>query len=65
LGSLANQGVPGLEIRERQLNGEPGVVVTRDGRVFSAILVAVADGRIRQVFVQINPERLRHVGASN
>jgi RNA polymerase sigma-70 factor (ECF subfamily) len=62
LRAFTSQDVPGLSIHERTLNDEPAVVVFQDGRAFSAILVAVADGKIRQVFVQIDPERLRHVG---
>jgi RNA polymerase sigma-70 factor (ECF subfamily) len=29
----------------------------------AAILVSVADGKIRHVFIQIDPDRLRHVGS--
>jgi RNA polymerase sigma-70 factor (ECF subfamily) len=47
---------------ERVLNGEPAIVAFRDGRAFAAILVSVAEGRIRHVFMQIDPDRLRHLG---
>jgi RNA polymerase sigma-70 factor (ECF subfamily) len=48
--------------QERVLNGEPAFVAFRDGRAVAAVLVSVEDGKIRRVFVQIDPERLRHVG---
>jgi RNA polymerase sigma-70 factor (ECF subfamily) len=54
--------VPPVEIQERTLNGEPAVVGFRDGRAFAAIFVSVADGKIRHVFVQSDPERLNHIG---
>jgi RNA polymerase sigma-70 factor (ECF subfamily) len=54
-----------LRVEERTLNGEPAVVAFQAGRAIAAILVSVADDRIRHVFLQIDPERLGHVGASN
>jgi RNA polymerase sigma-70 factor (ECF subfamily) len=47
------------------LNGEPAAVAFKDGRAIAAILVAVADGKIRHVYMQSDPERLRHVGPLN
>jgi RNA polymerase sigma-70 factor (ECF subfamily) len=43
------------------LNGEPAVIAVRDGRAVAAVLVSVADGQIRHVFVQLDPERLRRI----
>jgi RNA polymerase sigma-70 factor, ECF subfamily len=48
--------------QERVLNGEPAFVAFRDGRAVAAVLITVADGKIRHVFVQIDPERLRRLG---
>jgi RNA polymerase sigma-70 factor (ECF subfamily) len=56
---------PGIEFQERTLNGEPAVVVFQDGRAASAILVSVADGKVRHVFIQVDRERLSHVGLPN
>jgi RNA polymerase sigma-70 factor (ECF subfamily) len=56
---------PEALFRERTLNGEPAVVAFRDGRAVRAILVSVVDGRIQQVFLQLDPARLRHVGPPN
>jgi RNA polymerase sigma-70 factor (ECF subfamily) len=47
---------------ERILNGEPAVVAFREGKPFAAILVSVAEGKIRHVFMQVDPERLKHLG---
>ncbi|AKU96003.1 RNA polymerase sigma-70 factor [Labilithrix luteola] len=59
---FAKQNVAPVEIQERTLNGEPAVVALRDGQPIAAILVSVADGQIRHIFLQIDPERLRHIG---
>jgi RNA polymerase sigma-70 factor (ECF subfamily) len=64
--AFADQAVsPRPEVRERALNGEPAVVAFLNGRATSAVLVSVEDGKIRRVFVQSDPERLRHVGPPN
>jgi RNA polymerase sigma-70 factor (ECF subfamily) len=58
----ARQDVPRPDICERLLNGEPAAVAFVEGRAIAAILVSVADGKIRHVFMQTDPDRLRHVG---
>jgi RNA polymerase sigma-70 factor (ECF subfamily) len=64
--AFARQDVtPLLEIHERTLNGEPAVVAFRDGEAVSAVLVSLANGKIQQVYVQLDPARLRHVGPPN
>jgi RNA polymerase sigma-70 factor (ECF subfamily) len=59
--AVTPQGAVGSSVRECQLNGQPAVLVMRDGRPYAAILLAVADGRIRQVFIHADPARLRSV----
>ena len=44
------------------LNGQPATVFVRDGRPDAALLISIADGRIRSVFVQADPRRLTHLG---
>jgi RNA polymerase sigma-70 factor (ECF subfamily) len=64
--AFASQDVsPPLEFHERMLNGEPAVVAFREGRPFSAILISVANGKIQEVFLQLDPEHLRHIGQPN
>ena len=55
----------GVVIRERELNGEPAVVAFVDGQAVLAVLVSVADGKIRHLFLHADAERLRHVGPPN
>jgi RNA polymerase sigma-70 factor (ECF subfamily) len=63
--ALASQSVPRGEVHERTLNGQPAAIITKSGRVVLAVLVAVADGKIRRIFMQADPDRLRHVGQLN
>jgi RNA polymerase sigma-70 factor (ECF subfamily) len=44
-----------LRRRECFLNGEPAIVVLRDGRAYAALLASVADAKISQIFVHGDP----------
>lgn len=59
--AFAKQNAGPTEVQERTLNGEPAVVAFRDGQPIAAILLSVADGQIRHIFLQLDTERLRHV----
>jgi RNA polymerase sigma-70 factor (ECF subfamily) len=52
-----------LQIEERELNGQPALVLFDGERPSAAILLAVADGKIQRVFFHADLERLGHVGA--
>jgi RNA polymerase sigma-70 factor, ECF subfamily len=49
-------------LAECMLNGQPATVFVKDGRPDAALLISVADGRIRRVFVQADSRRLTHLG---
>jgi RNA polymerase sigma-70 factor (ECF subfamily) len=64
--ALAQQEVsPPAEFHERTLNGQPAVVAVQNGRPVLAILLAVADGKIRHIFMHADPDRLTRIGALN
>jgi RNA polymerase sigma-70 factor (ECF subfamily) len=50
-----------LEFSRRTLNGGPAAIAFLNGRALSALFVSVAEGRIRHLFFQSDPDRLRHV----
>src|SRR5258708_11779028 len=56
---------PASELQERTLNGEPAVVVFHAGSAVSAIMISVAAGKVRHVFIHVDRERLSHVGPPN
>lgn len=59
---LARVFVPGqFEFHVRDVNGDPGVVVTSEGRVVAVIGIGVHDGKIDVLHGIGNPEKLRHL----
>jgi RNA polymerase sigma factor (sigma-70 family) len=50
---------PGLTILERTVNGQPGLVVQRDGVTAAVLAFDIADDRIKNMWVILNPEKLR------
>ncbi|RMI31279.1 RNA polymerase sigma factor SigJ [Nocardia stercoris] len=50
---------PGFTLRERTVNGQPGLVAEVDGVVVSVYAFQIADGRITRIWVIRNPEKLR------
>ena len=58
IAAVTPQGATGLVIRECELNGQPAVLVLRDGRPYTAILLSVAGDEIRGVFIHADPARL-------
>ena len=51
---------PGLTILERTVNGQPGLVAQRDGVTAAVLAFDIADDRIKNMWVILNPEKLRH-----
>src|SRR2546425_608695 len=60
--AFARRSSPVLETRECELNGLPAIVALQEGRPVVAILLGVAEGRIRRVFLQADPARLKRIG---
>ena len=56
------RGAPAFQIEERELNGQPALLLFDGERPSAAILLAVADGKIERVFFHADLERLAHVG---
>jgi RNA polymerase sigma-70 factor, ECF subfamily len=59
---LATARRAALEVQPRELNGQPALVFYSDDRPFAALLLAVAEGRIKRVFFHADANRLGHVG---
>ncbi|WP_229798277.1 RNA polymerase sigma factor SigJ [Planomonospora parontospora] len=58
--ALAIAGMaPGLTIRERTVNGRPGLVAEQDGVTVSVMAFEVADDRIARIWAVRNPDKLR------
>jgi RNA polymerase sigma-70 factor (ECF subfamily) len=57
---IAQQGgdIPGLQIELAEVNGWAAIVAWVDGEPFGSISLAVGGGRIEQVLVVVNPDKL-------
>jgi len=62
LAAVAQADTRPREGHECQLNREPAIVFLAEGRPYAAVMIAVAAGRIRRVFVHADPARLTHLG---
>jgi hypothetical protein len=53
-------GAPsGLTLLERTVNGQPGLVAQQDGITVTVFVFDFADDRIRRIWAQRNPDKLR------
>lgn len=50
---------PDLTVLERTVNGQPGLVAQRDGATAAVLAFDIAGGRIKHMWVILNPEKLR------
>jgi RNA polymerase sigma factor (sigma-70 family) len=57
LGLLRRQ--PGQEITEENVNGRPGLVASLDGEVIAVIATEARAGRITDIWMMVNPDKLR------
>jgi RNA polymerase sigma-70 factor (TIGR02957 family) len=54
--------VPEPELREVEVNGQPGAVLMTGGGVVSVMALDIADGRVQGIRSIVNPDKLRHIG---
>jgi RNA polymerase sigma-70 factor (TIGR02957 family) len=65
IGAWVRQGarIAGAEIREVEVNGQPGaLVLAGDGSLIAVWALDIADGQIQGIRSVVNPEKLSHVG---
>ncbi len=53
--------ISGMAIDIAEINGSPGVVVSAAGRVITTMTAVVADGRITEIQLIANPDKLRAI----
>jgi RNA polymerase sigma-70 factor (ECF subfamily) len=49
----------GLELVERTVNGQPGLVAQLDGVTVSVLAFDIVGDRIKHIWAVLNPEKLR------
>jgi hypothetical protein len=53
----------GFTSRSEEVNGQPGALFDREGRLISVVILDVADGQIQGVSSIVNPDKLQHLGS--
>jgi RNA polymerase sigma-70 factor, ECF subfamily len=59
LGNL--QKMPPDRVWIEEVNGQPAILATREGRPFGVLLLDVREGRIQSIYSVVNPDKLRHI----
>ncbi|WP_127792510.1 RNA polymerase sigma-70 factor [Agromyces sp. LHK192] len=54
---------PGVEVRPSELNGQPSMLLSKDGTTFAALALVASDDGIDQVLWMMNPDKLGAVAA--
>ena len=62
--SILIDGADSGELTEHNVNGQPGLVLRQEGEVVGIICVDVVGDRISDVWVVLNPDKLRHWNSS-
>ncbi len=57
--------IPGSKGKPAEINGQPGMLGYREGRLFNVLTVDIVDNRIAHLYVITNPEKLSRVLASS
>ncbi|MFZ3571949.1 RNA polymerase sigma factor SigJ [Streptomyces sp. BH097] len=61
-GAVRQGGVEGFELRMVEFNGALGVLVTGNGKPDSVLQLGVHEGRIQQIYIVRNPDKLGSLG---
>jgi RNA polymerase sigma-70 factor (ECF subfamily) len=56
---VVQKAPPGLTSEVEMVNGLPGIVMRLDGALFGVGSFEVRDGRIHDIYLQVNPQKLR------
>ncbi len=57
--NLAARIPEGAEVEAMAINGEPGIVISQQGRPTMAIAISVANGQVQRIWSILNPEKLQ------
>ena len=61
LAAVIPEAVPDLTVRALEVNGGPAALVLSGGKPDSLFQLDVVDGRVTSVYIQRNPDKLRHL----
>jgi len=55
------QKMPPDEVWIEEVNGQPAIVATRQGKPYGVVLLEVRDGRVQRLYSVVNPDKLRSI----
>jgi RNA polymerase sigma-70 factor (ECF subfamily) len=58
---VARRVPPAADLRILDLNGQPALVVYSNGQPYNALLLDIANGRVRGLYNILNPDKLGHI----
>lgn len=61
LAAIGGGGLPDLAFELLEINGACGVVATRNGVPVAVFVPDIADGRIRAMYLHVNPDKIGHL----
>ena len=44
-----------------EINGQPAILATRDGKPYAVLLLEIREGQIQAIYTVVNPDKLQHV----
>lgn len=60
-GLVKKAGAERLSIRPTEVNGQPGFITYFNGRLMNVVSLDIADGRIRGIYIVVNPDKLQNL----
>jgi RNA polymerase sigma-70 factor (ECF subfamily) len=52
-----------MDVHMAEINGTPGIMITSQGRALAAVTLSVANGRVTEIQLLANPDKLAAIGA--
>jgi RNA polymerase sigma-70 factor (ECF subfamily) len=62
--AISKEGADGGEISFASINGQLGIVARKDGAATYVGLLGIADGRINEILIIANPDKLAHLASA-
>lgn len=60
-GLVNKAGTERISVRPTEVNGQPGFITYLDGHLINVVALDIADDRIRDIYIVVNPDKLRNL----
>lgn len=58
---IIKKAPPGVTLQFGVANGQPALITYLDGRAYNVAILDIENGRIRRIYVVVNPDKLKHI----